>query len=743
MNGNVITANFWGGRMTMTTPLWQYDYGQVLRFTGVSLPETYEVHFSNAKRRGDAKTAIGDANGVVIPDEFLATGDTVYAWIFLHATQEDGETEYMATIPVNKRAMPSDEAPTPQEQSAITQAIAALNSAVVDVQEAVEAADDAMASATSAGASATAAAASEAGVAEDADRASAAATAAESAQGAAEAAQAGAETAQTGAESARDEAAQASAAQIAQINATGAAVLESIPADYTELSDSVSNLKSALNTKAGIIRDTASGAIASFVPDATIPDLLGLSVALEPIQDLHGYDSPWPAGGGKNKFDQDTFYASYKQSDGSFILLGSQSGSERFYIPSELVEKQLTFSAMVRKPSGSTITNIRVACNVGGTTTYGNNVNASSYTLTQITFTPTSTSDFVLITYGSNGEQQLQFKDVQLEIGSSATTFATYSNLCPISGRDSVEVTRTGVNLFDTSIFTKNGGVLQENGMYYFSAVSRLINKVFYKNSGYTGQLVVTLERKTNVDIQTLRAIIFYTDGTSEKVGGLFATGEVDTYTVVTASDKIVDRIAGDYGYNIGTYARLQIELGSTATSYHPYAGNRYTIQLGDTVYGGTLDVTAGTLTVDRAMVDLGSLIWTYSSPRFIANVAGMPNKAGGTIQMVCSAFPCLTQGEPYDPSVDFVAYGAFGKLYVHDSQYTDAAIFTTAMSGVQLVYELATPIVIDLDPVQIATIANQTNNVWADAGDVSVEFAADLKHYIDSKIAAAVAALS
>lgn len=247
MNGNVITANFRGGRTTMTTPLWQYDYGQVLRFTGVSLPETYEVHFSNAKRRGDAKTAIGDANGVVIPDEFLATGDNVYAWIFLHATQEDGETEYMATIPVNKRATPSDEAPTPQEQSAITQAIAALNSAVVDVQEAVEAADDARASAASAGASATAAAASEAGVAEDADRASAAATAAESAQGAAEAAQAGAETAQTGAESARDEAAQASAAQIAQINATGAAVLDSIPADYTELSADVGNLKSDLN----------------------------------------------------------------------------------------------------------------------------------------------------------------------------------------------------------------------------------------------------------------------------------------------------------------------------------------------------------------------------------------------------------------------------------------------------------------------------------------------------------------
>ena len=64
-------------------------------------------------------------------------------------------------------------------------------------------------------------------------------------------------------------------------------------------------------------------------------------------------------------------------------------------------------------------------------------------------------------------------------------------------------------------------------------------------------------------------------------------------------------------------------------------------------------------------------------------------------------------------------------------------------LNGVQLVYELATPIEIQLDPVTISTISGQTNNVWADAGDVTVEYAADLKAYIDSKIAAAVAALS
>ena len=56
--------------------------------------------------------------------------------------------------------------------------------------------------------------------------------------------------------------------------------------------------------------------------------------------------------------------------------------------------------------------------------------------------------------------------------------------------------------------------------------------------------------------------------------------------------------------------------------------------------------------------------------------------------------------------------------------------------------YELATPITVSLTPLEISVLTGQ-NNIWADSGDVSVEYAADLKTYINNKIAAAVAALS
>lgn len=41
-----------------------------------------------------------------------------------------------------------------------------------------------------------------------------------------------------------------------------------------------------------------------------------------------------------------------------------------------------------------------------------------------------------------------------------------------------------------------------------------------------------------------------------------------------------------------------QLELGSTATPFEPYSGDEYTIQLGNTYYGGSLDVATGVMTV-------------------------------------------------------------------------------------------------------------------------------------------------
>ena len=118
--------------------LWQYDYGQIIEFTGVDLPETFEVHFGNTQNVGSAKQTLATNGRVSIPDEFLVSGESLYAWIFLHTGQDDGETEYRITVPVRKRPLPDPSEPTPVEQDIITQAIAALNEGITRSESSAE-----------------------------------------------------------------------------------------------------------------------------------------------------------------------------------------------------------------------------------------------------------------------------------------------------------------------------------------------------------------------------------------------------------------------------------------------------------------------------------------------------------------------------------------------------------------------------------------------------------------------------
>ena len=135
------TRAVFGGSQTIATAqtvLWQYDYGQILLITGLDLPSTYQVHFCND---GDSTTvqALGDGNGVEIPDALLQTGRNVNAYIYLHTGDDDGETEYKINIVVRKRPQPTDIEPTPVQQDIIDRAIAVLNSAVEQTAEDAEA----------------------------------------------------------------------------------------------------------------------------------------------------------------------------------------------------------------------------------------------------------------------------------------------------------------------------------------------------------------------------------------------------------------------------------------------------------------------------------------------------------------------------------------------------------------------------------------------------------------------------
>lgn len=143
---NIVTAAFAEGRSAAkTAPIWQHDYGMILVITGISLPVSFQAQFSNKPAGGTTTTMIGESEGGVanvdIPNALLDSGENIYVFIYLHQGEDDGETAYTITIPVNDRSEPDDVEPTPEQANVIDQAIAALQAAVAMTQASEEAAD--------------------------------------------------------------------------------------------------------------------------------------------------------------------------------------------------------------------------------------------------------------------------------------------------------------------------------------------------------------------------------------------------------------------------------------------------------------------------------------------------------------------------------------------------------------------------------------------------------------------------
>lgn len=136
MEEKIITASFKKTKFARTETQWQYNSGQKLRFEGVDLPPTYEVHFSNSVT-GLAKVQIGDETGVHIPQEYFIPGSEIYAWIYL--TEEDaGVTIRQVTIPISRKARVVDQDPDPDERSVIDQLVAQLNAAILSIPPQIE-----------------------------------------------------------------------------------------------------------------------------------------------------------------------------------------------------------------------------------------------------------------------------------------------------------------------------------------------------------------------------------------------------------------------------------------------------------------------------------------------------------------------------------------------------------------------------------------------------------------------------
>lgn len=118
-------------------------------------------------------------------------------------------------------------------------------------------------------------------------------------------------------------------------------------------------------------------------------------------------------------------------------------------------------------------------------------------------------------------------------------------------------------------------------------------------------------------------------------------------------------------------------------------------------------------------VVDLGSLNWTILSnyPYFLSTEkigAAIPSATTVKANILCSKYIAIKNTAFNDGTDKSISINSNGYIGVYDSAYSNAATFKAAMSGVYLVYELATPIEFDLD--------GDWNNVYRVANDGTEE---------------------
>lgn len=500
---------------------------------------------------------------------------------------------------------------------------------------------------------------------------------------------------------------------------------------------------------AALPKDTATGNPATFTDGADGLLLEKLEVAIEPKQDLHGYDHPWAGGAGKNKLANNLFtngssggIAYSMNQDGSItcsastavsasvrIDIGSMTLASGTYVLSGLVANSTKLNLRLRTNISSGSSEIAV---VNGTQPVTFTLNAETTVYAVIIVLPEYT--------GTNTVYPMICLATETD-----DTYEPYSNICPISGWDKLNVGNVGKNLLDESALIN--GYINENGTELSDANYRKTTLLPVIN-GET----YALSMLHNGTSQGKRVHGYDKDGNWLRQLAVISTGTTSVPTLKATSFTI----PSDVCYiRIGSIfpsldIDVQLEYGSVATDYEPYQYKSISIPIqsisGSTVYGGKLVVNrdgTGELVVDRAVTTLAD--------KTFANKQSSVLPAGGFI--VVNGFTNWIDTSTVVKSdmlvgTTFDNRGADGVISPLSAaaSVNSLAIFTTktkdeavaAYKNATICYKLATTTTYPLTAPQITTLLG-TNHISCDAGEVTVTYHADPTLFITKKIAQAL----
>lgn len=473
---------------------------------------------------------------------------------------------------------------------------------------------------------------------------------------------------------------------------------------------------------------TQEGEMINFETDVPAP-LKECKAYFKPKQDFNGYDRPWIGGGGKNLLNP-----------ASFVRQPGTTSGNTF----EVINDTMTMTWV----NGAIIANAKQQIIKAGTYTitgFGTNVDLINarisasddysilYTtrLTALKRTFTVEKDFYIELFGVYNNPNTAVFQLQLEAGSTATSYAPYENICPIEGWESFEATRCGKNLCNENTLL-NGyirGAVTSTGTEIgaFGSSSEWIATDFIKvlpNTVYTINFTWVMALAAG--------LAFYKEPiVNSAISGIptIQMGKAP-YTFTTPSECNYIRFSSHKEDD----TVMSLELGDTATDYEPYNGTTIPITFpteAGTIYGGYVDLVKGeivqewyTISIDetapmRAYNSDARNQGTYCNASYWLSTFNAPNGAsyepysydGFCDKLVYyeNNYAQNSRAMAYNSTVDICLEGVRSQ--------EDFLAWLTENGPITICYRLKDPIHYPVSPTVLKTLRG-TNNIWSSAND-------------------------
>ena len=324
---------------------------------------------------------------------------------------------------------------------------------------------------------------------------------------------------------------------------------------------------------------------------------------------------------------------------------------------------------------------------------------------------------------------------VQIEPVQEGTGDPSPENVRPIRGWDSTTIWHGGKNLLGEDSPALDG---------FIDNVSNTI--VSSTSQGKTYIIPIKKEGTFTVSVNKTQIIRLATCAFKPYLGASLSTITTATSTYRSITTNSSDRylLVNLSRVDFGTDEPMLVY--GDESSYEPYRGETFAIPLGQTVYGGTLDVTTGVLTVTHiehaedgsrnfGLSFLPVLIFDFFpeemkgifGSRIISNMFGAPNNlvwGSGSARQISLNVTGTPLAE-LSTNEEFKSY--FKGLY-------------DAGNPATFVYRLANPVTVQLTPQEILALSG-VNTIYADTGNVTVSGHSDPNAIINS-LADRIAAL-